>query len=153
MNTPIEAGIEPIRHAVIVEADQSRTFGTFTKKLATWWPIDSFSMEPGKVRDVCLEEWVGGRIYEVLDDGRENDWGHILTWEPPRLVVFTWEVIEGPVFTEVELLFKELSPALTRVEMTHRGWENLAPLLSDAYLAHRSGWPLILGRLEAALRA
>ncbi|MDF2706107.1 MAG: activator of Hsp90 ATPase 1 family protein [Nonomuraea muscovyensis] len=153
MNSPTGTGVEPILHAVNVEADQSRTFGTFTKRLATWWPIDSFAIEPGKVRDVCLEEWVGGRIYEVLDDGAERDWGHILRWDPPRMVAFTWEVIQGPVFTEVELLFKKLGPTLTRVEMTHRGWENLTPLLMDSYLAHQTGWPFILGRLQAVLSA
>ncbi|WP_344856048.1 SRPBCC domain-containing protein [Planomonospora alba] len=146
-------GVEPIRHAVTVEADQERTFGTFTRRLVTWWPIDSFAIEPGNVQDVCLEEHVGGRIYEVLQDGRERDWGRILRWEPPALVAFTWEVIQGPAFTEVELVFKPLGPSLTRVEMTHKGWENLSPMLMGHYLAHRSGWSLILGRLQSALSA
>ncbi|WP_440072824.1 SRPBCC domain-containing protein [Streptosporangium sp. OZ121] len=153
MSSLIGTGVEPIRHAVTVEADQTRTFGTFTRQLATWWPIESFAIEPGKVRDVCVEEHVGGRIYEVLHDGQERDWGHILRWEPPQLVTFTWEVIQGPAFTEVELRFKPLGPALTRVEMIHKGWENLTPLLMDYYLAHQSGWPMILGRFESTFSA
>ncbi|WP_062355572.1 SRPBCC domain-containing protein [Herbidospora yilanensis] len=149
MTSPAETNVEPIRHAVNVEADQSRTFSTFTRKLATWWPVEAIAIEPGRVRDVCLEERVGGRIYEILDDGRERDWGHILRWDPPNLVSFTWEVIQTPTLTEVELLFKPLGPALTRVEMTHKGWENLTPLLMESYLAHHSGWAFILSRFEA----
>jgi hypothetical protein len=52
--------------------------------------------------------------------------------------------------TEVELRFLALGPALTRVELEHRGWDRLSPDLArrhpGSYLA---GWTLILDRLAA----
>ncbi|TVT16178.1 SRPBCC domain-containing protein, partial [Amycolatopsis acidiphila] len=91
------------------------------------------------------------------DDGTQRDWGEILAWEPPSGFTMTWLVT--PTATEVELSFKELGPALTRVAVEHRGWEKLsdeelraACALPGGYSggAHARGWAAILGRLAEA---
>ena len=47
----------------------------------------------------------------------------------------TWQMT--PVPTEIELRFKALGPALTRVEVEHRGWE----ALSDEQVAAECALP------------
>jgi hypothetical protein len=69
----------------------------------------------------------------------------------------TWE--NTPVPTEVELTFRVLGPALTRVAVEHRGWEALTPeqLAADCALPggyasgrYAQGWGLVLERFAAA---
>lgn len=45
--------------------------------------------------------------------------------------------------TEVELLFTPLGPALTRVELVHRGWEAFADA-AERMRDHDTGWASIL---------
>jgi len=70
--------------------------------------------------------------------------------------VMTWA--GTPAATEVELTFAALGPALTRVAVEHRGWEQLTEeqlaadcALRGGYLggAYREGWARILGCLAA----
>jgi hypothetical protein len=69
----------------------------------------------------------------------------------------TWE--NTPVATEVELSFRALGPALTRVSVEHRGWEALTSeqLGEDCALpggystgSYSTGWVTILGRFADA---
>ncbi|MEV0428284.1 SRPBCC domain-containing protein [Micromonospora sp. NPDC050495] len=146
---PADDTVEPIRQAVMVEATQERTFNTFVGQLAEWWPIQTRVLSPGAVRDVVVETRLDGRIYEVREDGSQSDWGRITSWRPPESLSFTWEVTPGPEFTEVEIRFQRLGPALTRVTVTHHGWERLGPALSDRYDKFANGWPGILRRFAA----
>ena len=91
--------------------------------------------------------------------GAARDWGRVLVWEPPARFVMTWNLTS--VVTEVELTFAELGPALTRVAVEHRGWEQLTDeqLAQDCALpggytggAYREGWARILGRLASAAK-
>ncbi|RVX39789.1 activator of Hsp90 ATPase-like protein [Nonomuraea polychroma] len=148
MDDAIPPIVEPIRHAIMVEADRERTFNTFIREIGSWWPIQTSAIQPGQVESVHVEEHVGGRIYEVLFDGRECDWGHIQKWDPPKFFAFSWEVLPGPIYTEVLLYFKTLGPRLTRVELVHHGWEKLGPMMMDLYAKHKAGWPNILGGFE-----
>jgi uncharacterized protein YndB with AHSA1/START domain len=147
----------PVRQSVLVRSDRQHTFDTFVATIGTWWPVNPFSAGKDRVRDVTLERRPGGRVYETWDDGTEFDWGEVLAWEPPARFVMTWNMTS--VVTEVELTFAELGPALTRVAVEHRGWEQLTDeqLAEDCALpggytggAYREGWALILGRLAAA---
>jgi Activator of Hsp90 ATPase homolog 1-like protein len=134
----------------MIEADQERTFDTFVKQLAAWWqPLETRSIALGKPTDIRVENWVGGRIYEVRNQDRENVWGHITSWNPPESFSFTWEIIPGPDFTEVDLHFQRLGPALTRVVVMHHGWESLSNALLDRYAKYAGGWVLALRNFAA----
>jgi hypothetical protein len=63
----------------------------------------------------------------------------------------TWEVL--PAVTEVELSFKPLGPALTRVELTHRGWERLSEEQFAAATTFAGGYGAGWERVLAALAA
>jgi uncharacterized protein YndB with AHSA1/START domain len=139
---------EPIRQALMIEADQERTFQMFARRLAAWWPVETLSSTPGKASDVRVEEWAGGRIYEIRHGG-EHNWGQVTSWNPPKSFSFTWKIIPGREFTEVDVLFQKLAPALTRVVIVHHGWESLSTALFDRYAKYAGGWALALRRFAA----
>jgi hypothetical protein len=147
----------PVRQATTVRSDQAHTFDTFVRTIGVWWPVDPLSHGGERVRDVTLERHEGGRVYETWDDGSEHEWGRILVWEPADRFVMSWE--NTPVPTEVELTFRALGPALTRVAVEHRGWEAMTPeqLAADCALPggyasgrYAQGWTLVLDRLAEA---
>ncbi|MBO3750879.1 SRPBCC family protein [Streptosporangiaceae bacterium NEAU-GS5] len=154
--------IPPIRRSVLVRSDRAHVFEVFVGELGQWWPTMSHSLGGDRLAKVTVERHEGGRVYETWDDGTECVWGEVLLWEPPERYAMTWESTrydhgaddlklspEGAA-TEVELRFLELGPALTRVELEHRGWERLSPALAARYpSSYSSGWASILDRLVA----
>ncbi len=142
---------EPIRQATTVQSGRAHTFSVFTRRLADWWPVRSHSLGQEKVVSVHVEERLGGRVYEVWSDGQEHDWGQIITWDPPERFAMTWNTLSE--VTEVEVHFRELGPALTRVELEHRGWERLpadeVALRTAPPNGYPYGWQKILARFTA----
>ena len=148
----------PVRQSTVVRSDLNHTFEVFVRTIGTWWPVQPFSAGQDRVRDVTVEPRAGGRVYETWQDGTTVTWGELLAWEPPERFVMTWTLTPAP--TEVELTFRALGPALTRVAVEHRGWEALteeqlaqACALPDGYYggAYAAGWTRILARLATAV--
>jgi uncharacterized protein YndB with AHSA1/START domain len=70
----------------------------------------------------------------------------VTAWEPPRLVAFSWNPNpEAVAFTDVEVRFAQHGDA-TRVELEHRGWEQLGARATEAYASYSSagGWTLVV---------
>jgi uncharacterized protein YndB with AHSA1/START domain len=146
--------IEPIRRQVTVRCDPATAFRVFTAEMDTWWPLHIHSRAAGmrgvvKAERIVVEEHAGGRIYEVMSDGVEADWGTILIWEPPQRLVIAWQPNGGPHNpTELELRFAADGEG-TRVDLEHRGWERLGPDGDEARESYLNGWPLTFDRLFA----
>ncbi len=146
--------IEPIRRHVRVRCDPATAFRVFTAEMDTWWPLDIHSRAQGregvvKAERIVVEEHAGGRVYEVMSDGVEADWGTILVWEPPERLVIAWQPNGGsPNPTELELRFVADGEG-TRVDLEHRGWERLGPDGDGARESYFNGWPLTFDRLFA----
>jgi hypothetical protein len=148
----------PVRRETTVRAGRDRTFEVFVRELGAWWPTNPFSRGGDRVRDVRLERRRGGLVTEHWADGTVHTWGELLAWDPPRGFTMAWRLTPEP--TEVELRFLELGPALTRVEVEHRGWERLsdeqlgaACALPEGYAGgsfHR-GWGMILDAFASRL--
>ena len=148
----------PVRQSTVVRSDVDHTFEVFVRTIGIWWPVQPFSAGQDRVRDVTVERRVGGRVYETWHDGTTVTWGELLAWDPPERFVMTWTFTPAP--TEVELTFRALGPALTRVAVEHRGWEALSEeqaaedcALPGGYAggAYAAGWARILARLAAAV--
>lgn len=145
----------PVRRSVTVKADQARAFQVFTDGFGGWWPkshhIGKSAMTAG-----VIEPRVGGRWYEVCEDGSQCDWGKVLVWDPPTRLVLAWQLTAqfqyDPNFlTEVEVRFTA-EGATTRVDLEHRNLERFGP---DAEKMRTSidsptGWPDILRQYAEA---
>lgn len=143
----------PITKTVVVRTDIGRAFDVFVRQLAAWWPFVPFSRGADRVRAVEVDEFVGGIVVEVWDDGTRRAWGDVLAWDPPNRFSMTWNITRPP--TEVSLSFLPLGPGLTRVHLEHAGWERLSEAelgedcaLPGGYLggSFETGWNQILGR-------
>jgi hypothetical protein len=145
--------VSPIRKAVVVDLAQEAAFQLFTQAMPSWWPVGSHSIGGARAREARFEGGIGGRIYEVLDDGTEYDWGRVTVWEPPQRFVCSWDPsVEARTPTEVEVRFHAEMPDRTRVELEHRGWERIgerARLGRESY-AGAGGWTQVLGEYVRA---
>jgi uncharacterized protein YndB with AHSA1/START domain len=146
--------IAPVEQAVTVRSGVEHTFDVFVRRIADWWPTHSHSQGLERVVRVVFEEEVGGRVYEVRDDGSEATWGTVLAFERPRRFRITWDNL--PTGTEVEVTFRPLGPALTRVDLEHSGWERLSMdevARTTRRGSYDTGWSMILGLFLQAAEA
>ncbi len=126
---------DSVTTTVEVAVSPEVAFDVFTREIDAWYRIDRETL-PDITRTAAIrfEPHLDGRLLDVhdlaTDEAREL--GRITAWEPGRRLVFTDN--EG---TEVEVTF-ERSGTGTRVTLTHRGLDNLAP--KRAAQLRRKGW-------------
>jgi uncharacterized protein YndB with AHSA1/START domain len=152
-----QADTTVVRRAIVVDAPIDRAFTVFTDRFGDFKPPEHNLLRV-PIAETVFEPKVGGHIYDRGTDGSECRWARILAYDPPRRVVFSWDI--GPTWqveadpertSEVEVTFTAETPDRTRVELEHRhldrhgpGW----PALSDG-IANDEGWPLYLARYTA----
>jgi uncharacterized protein YndB with AHSA1/START domain len=146
-----------VRQSVVVETSQERAFEVFTARLADWWPLETHVIGGKPVVAAVIEPRAGGRWYERSADGRESDWGRVLAWEPPSRLVLSWQISDDwqadpSIDTEIEVRFTAEDDRRTRVDLEHRGLEAFGARAQEMRDTFESGggWPLLLGRFEAA---
>jgi uncharacterized protein YndB with AHSA1/START domain len=154
--------IAPVRKSIRVKASQARAFEVFTAGLGRWWPRDQgIGTKPMKA--MAMETRLGGRWYEISEDGSRVDFGKMIVWEPPARFVMTWDINsqwkpDTTVGSEVVVRFIAEGADATRVELEHRKFEQMgaepgAKMRKDV----DGGWPDKLERFkteaEGPLRA
>jgi uncharacterized protein YndB with AHSA1/START domain len=147
----------PVRTEIVVRAEPARAFEVFTAGMGRWWNR-SYSIGTAPLKEVVVEPRAGGRWYERGEDGSECGWGKVLIWEPPKRVVFAWQIntdwrYDENVLTELEIRFAPEGKGETRVSLEHRGLEQLgerAQLAAESF-ASPEGWPGLLRRYAEAI--
>jgi uncharacterized protein YndB with AHSA1/START domain len=114
-----------VRKTINVEAAQEVTWRVFTEKMGTWWPLAYYKIGKANATDAIVEPRVGGRWYEVGDDGSTCQWGTVLVWEPTSRLVLSWDInadwqYDPNLKTELEVRFNADGIDHTRVELEHR---------------------------------
>lgn len=145
-----EARAESVHKTITVNAGADRAFRVFTTRMGAWWPKAN-SIGSGPQADVIVEPGVGGRWYEIAEDGSECSWGKVLVWDPPHRLVLAWQIngqwaFDESLVTEVELGFTEVEPGRTRVDFEHRNLDRFGPAREGIRAAFESpnGWSGIL---------
>ena len=119
--------------------------------MGTWWPRE-YTWAGDVLEMIGMEIRKGGRCFEKGPYGFTCDWGHILIWEPPKRLIFTWQISPERVpepnpdkASEVEVYFIEKGRN-TQVEFLHRGFARHGKNGPNYRLALDSpqGWPYIL---------
>jgi uncharacterized protein YndB with AHSA1/START domain len=148
-----------VRASVEVQAPIERAFQVFTDDIVSWWNPDHHILR-AELAEMVFEPRVGGHIIDRGVDGSECRWARVLAYEPPRRVVFSWDInLQWQLETdldktsEIEVTFIEQGPDRTRVELEHRNldrhgedWENMAGAVGSP-----GGWPSGLARLASRL--
>jgi uncharacterized protein YndB with AHSA1/START domain len=146
--------IAPVRKSIRVNASPAHAFEVFTSRLDRWWPRKA-SIGASPMKTAVLEGGVGGRWYEIGEDGARTDVGKVLLWEPPSRFVAVWEINgewkpDTTVGSEVEVRFTSEGPGVTLVELEHRKFERLGVDAGATVRRHvDEGWPGILERFKA----
>ena len=150
--------IAPVRKSIRVNADQARAFEVFTSGLSRWWPRDKgIGKKPMKA--AVMETRLGGRWYELSEDGVQTNVGKIVVWEPPQRFVMTWDINSQwqpdiTVSSEVEVKFTAEGANATRVELEHRKFEQMGAEPGEKMRKDvDGGWPGMLERFKREAEA
>lgn len=149
----------PVRKTIVVAASGARAFQVFTEEMSAWWPLATHHIGKVDAKSVVIEPFAGGRWFEQGVDGSECDWGRVLTWDPPRRLVLSWEISsdwrrDPSIQSEVEVRFS-VEGASTRVDLEHR----LLPFFGDKAADMRGifdsamGWSGLLDAFAARASA
>jgi uncharacterized protein YndB with AHSA1/START domain len=152
-----QAADTTVRAVVIVDAPIERAFSVFTDGMETWWPSTHHVAED--VTEMVFEPRVGGNIYDRTADGTESRWARVLAYDPPSLLVVSWDITnrfgieaDPEKTSEVAVTFTAEGLNRTRVVLEHskldaqgEGWEQLRDAVGGP-----DGWPLGLDAFAKA---
>ena len=144
--------IAPVSKSIRVNAAPSHAFEVFTSGLGRWWPRDK-GIGKLPMKTAVMETRLGGRWYELSEDGSETPVGKIIVWDPPRRFVMTWDINsqwkpDTAVSSEVEVKFIPDGNA-TRVELEHRKFEQMGIEAGESMRKDvDGGWPGMLERFR-----
>jgi uncharacterized protein YndB with AHSA1/START domain len=145
------SAISTLHGKATVAMPAEKAFAFFTDSFGSWWPAD-YHIGQADMADAILEPREGGRWYERGVDGSECDWGRVLTWEPPRRLVVTWQINGQWQFdpnpahaSEIEVHFTADGPDHTTVELEHRHLDRLVDgqIIYDT-IGQGGGWTAVL---------
>lgn len=143
--------VAPVVRTVRVATDARRAFEVFTAQMGRWWPADHH-IGATAFRDIVIEPHAGGRFFEVGQDGRECDWGHVKAYEPGERLLLAWQLngdweYDPDFEVEVEVTFIPMGEK-TEVRLEHRNLERYGARSSEvaASISGEGGWPGILNR-------
>jgi uncharacterized protein YndB with AHSA1/START domain len=142
---PLSASRIEIQVDVELAADPEKIYDALTKEIAAWWGPPYSCVE--RPLDLILEGTIGGRFYEIGEDGDAYLWGVVTAKKPNQLLeltgscgmnglvhgVYTYELAPGASGTQLRLKHAAIGDVS---EQTRADWE--------------SGWQDLLGnRLKA----
>ncbi len=144
-----------LRTTALVPAPVEAAYETFTTRLTDWWVTEYTWSGPDVLAELGMEPRAGGMLYEIGPYGFRNDWGRVLIWDPPRRLVFTWQIgpdrapVPDPArASEVEVIFTPAT-AGTLVEVSHRHFDRHGEAAEGYRQALTAGWHELLSRFAA----
>lgn len=135
-----------VRATTTVDLPIAEAFTLFTEGIGTWWNADHHIIE-APFSHMVFEPFVGGNVYDVGTDGSECRWSRVLAYDPPRRVVFSWDInarwqieSEPALCSEVHVTFAEEAPGTTSVVLEHRHLDRHGEDLLPQVESIRTGW-------------
>ena len=149
------ARIPPIVKSVRVRATPEHAFAVFTTNVIKWWP-PAYTIGQSPMKKVVIEPRVGGRWFEIGEDGSECQWGDVLAWTPSVGLTLAWRItmswaFDPSLLTEVAIGFKDVGGGETEVQIMHSKFENYGTDAEQA-LQIFDGWSSILERFADVAR-
>ena len=142
---------EAIRRSITVDCPVEHAFSTFTERIHEWWPLETHSIEVdegGPTPETVIFDGPGGRLYERTTKGEELEWARVTAFEPPHRFVLSWNPSrEERPRTEIEVTFADVD-GKTRVDLEHRGWQNLGERGGQVRHGYDSAWSGVLAGYE-----
>jgi uncharacterized protein YndB with AHSA1/START domain len=112
------------------------------------------------VMAVVMETHLGGRWYQLCEDGSEAVIGSVQVWEPPQRFVVSWDISchwkadTTKLGSEVEVRFIADGPDATVVELEHRKFERMGEEAGEKMRRDvDGGWPGVLEHFRREVEA
>jgi len=150
---------DAVRSSLTVPCTPEHAFAAFTEAFGSWWPPE-YTWSQRALEAIGIEPGEGGACFELGPYGFHLDWGRVLAWEPPRRLVFSWQIGATRVpepdparSSEVEVRFEPDGDDGTRVELVHRDFARHGEEAAGyrAAMGSEQGWDFILRRFAAHL--
>ena len=133
-----------VKKEIWVGLSVESAFKLFTEGIAAWWPLHSHSVGAEQAESCVFENWIGGRIYEVMQGGKQAEWGRVLVYAPPKRLTFSWYPgRDESTAQEVTITFTADRNG-TRLELVHQGWETLGERAQEIRRGYDTGWESVL---------
>jgi uncharacterized protein YndB with AHSA1/START domain len=146
-----------VRKEIVVPASTEKAFAAFTERIGEFKPPEH-NLLGAPIAETVFEPRVGGHIVDRATDGTECRWARVLVFDPPRRLVFSWDISprwelesDPDHASEVEVRFVAEAAERTRVVLEHRhldrhgsGWEAVRDGVDGD-----QGWPLYLTRYRS----
>ncbi len=135
--------MDDIRQSVSFKAPIERVWAalTDTEIIAKWLMTNTFQAELGHVFSMDCPPGIGSGapIRSVVTE-----------LDPPAgaksaRLSYTWEIDQPVLHTEVRMELSE-ADGLTRLDLVHSGWQDLAPEHEHVHRRHADGWVHLLGQ-------
>ncbi len=105
---------------VPLSADAAHAFSVYVA--GSWWP-SIWSTDPEHLDRLVVQPRVGGRVLARYDDGREEDWGEVLDYQPGRRLEHTFSYAHtSGVPSRVVAEFVDRSEGGCDLVFRHTGW-------------------------------
>ena len=149
MTAPATQTIAPVDLTFEINCTVKHAFKTYTEHMNKWWPLENHSVDGKKASSCHFEAKVGGRIYEIGENGKEHLWGTVLECGAPNRLRYNWHPGGSPdKVTEVEVLFTDKA-GKTELRIIHTGWEVHGDRASERAAGYTSGWQFVVGECFA----
>ena len=117
-----------------VSVPPDRAFEVFTTGIDSWW-TRAHHVQTGELKEMGVDPFVGGRMWEENDAGEVCTWGSVLTWSPPLVFAFSWLIgpdwaVPGP----------DAPGSRGTVTFTPTATGTSVTLIHDQLDAHGPGW-------------
>lgn len=147
----MSASVDPITLHETIHCKPVDAFSAFIDDFNQWYPAE-YTWSQNGLEMIVIEPGEGGRCYERGPNGFELDWGRVVTYQPPELLTFTWQISAKRVpipdaenAGQVTIRF-EPDGDTTKLTLKHEGFANYVsqPAEYREALAAPQGWPYIL---------
>jgi uncharacterized protein YndB with AHSA1/START domain len=141
--------LAPVVKTLELKRSATDAFRIYVHEAAKWWPLETHALSPEnntKAIDLVVEPRIGGRVYEVAEDGRQFDWGEVLAYEPGRRFAMTWQLGQPRDKSgDVDVTFEARGAEHCLMTLTHSGWERMGEKGPDMRRGYDAGWAGIVG--------
>jgi len=148
----------PVVKQVRVKASPSKAFSDFVDRFGDWWP-KSHSVNKVTMANAFIEPRVGGRYYEVGEDGSECDWGVVREFAPGERLVIGWKLNADwrydPDFEVPVTVTFRADGDHTLVRLEHGELQRYGERAAEvaASIGSDGGWPGLLAAFRAYCEA
>ncbi len=151
--------IEPVVASVTVDVPAATAFDRFTAGFGSWWPAEFSWSQPTLLASIGMQCREGGLLSELGPHGFRIDWGRVVTWEPPRRLVFLWQIgndrVPQPDPEQASRVAVTVEPAgsggSATVTVVHDRWERHGAGSAASRDGFTGAWPMALERFATTV--